>query len=110
MFDAAEQLRQLLQGDHLPFSDPVWLRGRPEPGLAVRDIVHDAGLGADGDAVADLEVAGQPDLAAEAARRRETEINGAFHRSGVEALSLSTDDDLVRAIVRMVTLRRRRRR
>ena len=47
---------------------------------------------------------------AEAARRRETEINGAFHRSGVEALSLSTDDDLVRAIVRMVTLRRRRRR
>jgi uncharacterized protein (DUF58 family) len=47
---------------------------------------------------------------AEAAQRRETEINGAFHRSGVEALSLSTDDDLVRAIVRMVTLRRRRRR
>jgi uncharacterized protein (DUF58 family) len=47
---------------------------------------------------------------AEAAQRREMEINGAFHRSGVEALSLSTDDDLVRAIVRMVTLRRRRRR
>ena len=46
----------------------------------------------------------------EAARRRETEMNGAFHRAGVEALSLSTDDDLVRAIVRMATLRRRRRR
>ena len=47
---------------------------------------------------------------AEAASRREEEMNGAFRRSGVEALSLSTDDDLVRAIVRMVTLRRRRRR
>jgi uncharacterized protein (DUF58 family) len=47
---------------------------------------------------------------AEAARRREAEVHGAFQRAGVEALSLSTDDDLVRAIVRMATLRRRRRR
>jgi len=45
----------------------------------------------------------------EAARRREAEVQAAFHRAGVEALSLSTDDDLVRAIVRMATLRRRRR-
>jgi len=45
----------------------------------------------------------------ESARRREAEIGGAFHRSGVDALSLSTDDDLVRAIVRMAELRRRRR-
>jgi uncharacterized protein (DUF58 family) len=47
---------------------------------------------------------------AESARRREEEIGGSFRRAGVEALTLSTDDDLVRAIVRMVTLRRRRRR
>ena len=46
----------------------------------------------------------------EAARRREAEVNGAFRRSGVEAMSLSTDEDLVRAIVRMATIRRRRRR
>jgi uncharacterized protein (DUF58 family) len=46
----------------------------------------------------------------EAAQRREAEVKGAFTRSGVEALSLSTDEDLVRAIVRMATLRRRRRR
>jgi uncharacterized protein (DUF58 family) len=46
----------------------------------------------------------------EAAARREAEMNGAFRRSGVEALSLSTDEDLVRAIVRMATIRRRRRR
>ncbi|MGD0863004.1 MAG: DUF58 domain-containing protein [Candidatus Limnocylindrales bacterium] len=46
----------------------------------------------------------------EAAARREAEVNGAFRRSGVEALSLSTDEDLVRAIVRMATIRRRRRR
>jgi uncharacterized protein (DUF58 family) len=45
----------------------------------------------------------------EAARKREAEVNAAFRRSGVEALSLSTDEDLVRAIVRMATLRRRRR-
>ena len=46
----------------------------------------------------------------EAARRREEVVRGAFGRSGVEALSLSTEDDLVAAIVRMAGLRRRRRR
>ena len=46
----------------------------------------------------------------EAARSRESAVNEAFRRSGVEAVSLSTDEDLVRAIVRMATLRRRRRR
>jgi uncharacterized protein (DUF58 family) len=46
----------------------------------------------------------------DAARRREAEVHGAFKRSGVEAMSLSTDDDLVGAIVRMAALRRRRRR
>jgi uncharacterized protein (DUF58 family) len=44
-----------------------------------------------------------------AARSRETAIGDAFKRAGVDALSLSTDEDLVRAIVRMATLRRRRR-
>jgi uncharacterized protein (DUF58 family) len=44
----------------------------------------------------------------EAADAREAAIGGAFRRAGVEAVSLSTDDDLVRAIVRMATLRRRR--
>ena len=46
----------------------------------------------------------------EAAAQREAVVNGAFARAGVEAVSLSTDEDLVRAIVRMATLRRRRRR
>ena len=45
-----------------------------------------------------------------AAARREVTINGAFARAGVEAVSLSTDEDLVRAIVRIATLRHRRRR
>jgi uncharacterized protein (DUF58 family) len=45
----------------------------------------------------------------EAAVLREKQINEAFRRAGVEAVSLSTDDDLVRAIVRMAMLRRRRR-
>jgi len=44
----------------------------------------------------------------DAARRREAEMNGAFKRAGVEALSLSTDEDLVSAIVRMARIRRRR--
>ncbi len=44
-----------------------------------------------------------------AAAERETTINGAFSRAGVDALSLSTDEDLVRAIVRMASLRKRRR-
>ena len=45
----------------------------------------------------------------EAARRREAALNEAFKRSGVDALSLSTEEDLVRAIVRFATLRQQRR-
>jgi uncharacterized protein (DUF58 family) len=45
----------------------------------------------------------------EAARRREAEVSEAFKRAGVDALSLSTEDDLVRAIVRFATLRQQRR-
>ena len=44
-----------------------------------------------------------------AARRREAALNEAFKRSGVDALSLSTEEDLVRAIVRFATLRQQRR-
>jgi len=44
-----------------------------------------------------------------AARQRETELNQAFKRSGVDALSLSTEEDLVRAFVRFATLRQQRR-
>ena len=45
----------------------------------------------------------------EAARQREAALNEAFKRSGVDMLSLSTEEDLVRAIVRFATLRQRRR-
>jgi uncharacterized protein (DUF58 family) len=45
---------------------------------------------------------------AAAAQRREAEVGDAFKRAGVEALSLSTDEDLVRSVVRMATIRRRR--
>jgi len=47
---------------------------------------------------------------AESARRREAELNQAFKRAGVDALSLSTEDDLVRAIVGFAEMRRQRRR
>ena len=46
----------------------------------------------------------------EAARRREAELNETFKRAGVDLLSLSTEEDLVRAIVRFATLRKQRRR
>ena len=46
----------------------------------------------------------------EAARRREADLNEAFTRSGVDALSLSTEEDLVHAIVRFAALRQQRRR
>lgn len=45
----------------------------------------------------------------EAAERREATLGDAFKRSGVDTVSLSTDDDLVSAIVRMATLRQKRR-
>jgi len=41
--------------------------------------------------------------------RRETELNQTFQRAGVEALAVSTEEDLVRALVRFVALRRQRR-
>lgn len=45
----------------------------------------------------------------EAARKREADLATAFKRAGVDALPLSTEDDLVRSIVRFATLRQRRR-
>ncbi len=45
-----------------------------------------------------------------AADQREAQVAAAFRRSGVEAVTLSTNDDLVRAIVRMAMERRLRRR
>ena len=46
----------------------------------------------------------------EAVQRRETALNETFKRSGVDLLPLSTDEDLVRAIVRFAALRENRRR
>ncbi len=44
----------------------------------------------------------------EAGDRREATLRDAFRRSGVDAVSLSTDEDIVQAIVRMATRRQRR--
>jgi uncharacterized protein (DUF58 family) len=43
----------------------------------------------------------------EAARRRETNLSQTFRQAGVGMLSLSTDEDLVRAILRFANLRKR---
>ena len=45
----------------------------------------------------------------EAAQQREAALNQSFRRAGVDALSLSTEEELVRAIVRLATLRKQRR-
>ncbi len=44
-----------------------------------------------------------------AAKSREEELTQAFKRAGVSTLSLSTDDELVKSIVRFAALRRQRR-
>ncbi|MDZ4718152.1 MAG: DUF58 domain-containing protein [Roseiflexaceae bacterium] len=46
----------------------------------------------------------------EAALQREATLNAGFKRAQVDALTLSTEEDLVRAIVRFAALRRQRRR
>ena len=46
----------------------------------------------------------------EAARQREAMLQQAFKHAGVDVLSLSTDEDMVRAIVGFASLRQRRRR
>ena len=45
----------------------------------------------------------------EVAQRREESLNNAFKRAGVDVLSLSTDEDLVRAIVRFAKQRKQYR-
>ncbi len=45
---------------------------------------------------------------ANAAQKREAELRSAFRAAGVDALELSTDDDLVDAILRFADLRKRR--
>ncbi|MBZ0286850.1 MAG: DUF58 domain-containing protein [Anaerolineae bacterium] len=47
---------------------------------------------------------------AEAAQQREAELARTFKRAGVDMLALSTEDDLVRAIVRFAAIRQQRRR
>jgi uncharacterized protein (DUF58 family) len=47
---------------------------------------------------------------AAAAERRERELRAAFQRAGVDALELSTEDDIVDAIMRFAELRKQRRR
>ena len=47
---------------------------------------------------------------ADAAQQREADLETTFKRTGVVQLSLSTEEDLVRAIVRFATLRQRQRR
>ena len=44
-----------------------------------------------------------------AGRQREADLAQSFKRAGVDALALSTDEDLVQAIVRFATLRRQKR-
>lgn len=46
----------------------------------------------------------------EAARRREAGLSQAFARAGVDAMSLSTEEDLVGAVMRFAMRRKRRRR
>lgn len=45
----------------------------------------------------------------QAAQKREQEINAAFRRAGVDVLPLSTEDDLVKAVLRFANLRKERR-
>jgi uncharacterized protein (DUF58 family) len=45
----------------------------------------------------------------EVAQQREEALKNAFKRAGVDALSLSTDEDLVRAIVRFAKQRKQQR-
>ena len=47
---------------------------------------------------------------AAAVERREADLAAAFRRSGVDATELATDDDLLRALVRMAARRKRQRR
>ncbi len=47
---------------------------------------------------------------ADAAQKREAELSGVFKRAGVDMLPLSTDDDLVRSIVRLAKRRQQARR
>jgi hypothetical protein len=46
---------------------------------------------------------------AEVVQRREAMLAAAFRRSGVDALELSTEEDLVRSVMRFASMRKLRR-
>lgn len=58
--NAAEQFRQMLHRQHLAFGLFVRLGRTAQPHLSIRDIVHNSGLCAHGDLVAQLEVPARP--------------------------------------------------
>jgi uncharacterized protein (DUF58 family) len=101
---------------------PLFLLDRRHEVLAVRVVdprereLPDAGivLLEDAETGEQLEVdtgdAGFRERFAEAAGARDAEVTGALRRAGVDAMTLSTDEDIVRSIVRMAVERRQRRR
>lgn len=75
----------------LPDAGPVWLQDA-ETGEQIYVDTHDARLRA---------------RFAELTRQREQTLSAAFRHAGVEPWAVSTDDDLVRAILRFAEMRRR---
>jgi len=45
----------------------------------------------------------------QAAEKREYDLNATFRRAGIDVLPLSTEDDLVKSIVRFATMRKQRK-
>ena len=71
--------------------------GKAHRGVVDQAVAADGGQHADGDGEED----GEPE-------RREAELRSALAQAGVDALELSTDSDLVDAILRFADLRKRR--
>ena len=63
--DLSQQFRQLLKCEQLALHLPIGCSRRSPPFFAVFDIVHDAGLSGDCDAVTDLYMSGQSDLSSD---------------------------------------------
>ena len=100
---AAQHVGQAADGDVLALGFPVGTGRRAEPLLAVGNVIHHAGLRADRDLVANLQVPGQPGL------RRDDGVAAEPGAAGYAALpdeqAVLADDDVVRDLHEVVDFR-----
>ena len=103
--DLFEQVGQSHQPEHHPLGLFIWSRRDAQPRFAVRNVVHDPGLGADGDLIADFQVARNAHLSRQHAVI--SQLRAARHTHLRAKDAMSPNFDVVPHLDKIVDLRAR---